>query len=131
MPFKAEIYRVLIASPSDLAEERQAATDAINEWNSQHAVAESVVLLPVKWETHATPRSGVGPQEAINEELIHASDILVGMFWTRFGTSTGIAESGTVEEIPQPCSSLEPRKAWPGRVVLASFLAWWTTRTAT
>jgi len=58
MPFKAEIYRVLIASPSDLTEERQAATDAINEWNSQHAVAESVVLLPVKWETHATLRAG-------------------------------------------------------------------------
>jgi hypothetical protein len=55
MPFKAEIYRVLIASPSDLAEERQAATDAINEWNSQHAVAESVVLLPVTWENPFQP----------------------------------------------------------------------------
>jgi len=30
MPFKSETYRVLIASPSDLAEERQAATDAVN-----------------------------------------------------------------------------------------------------
>ena len=27
MPFKSKTYRVLIASPSDLAEERQAATD--------------------------------------------------------------------------------------------------------
>jgi hypothetical protein len=59
MPFKAEIYRVLIASPSDLAEERQAATDAINEWNSQHAVAESVVLLPVKWENPFQPRAPI------------------------------------------------------------------------
>jgi hypothetical protein len=46
MSFKAQVYRVLIASPSDLAEERQAATDAINEWNSQHAAAESTILLP-------------------------------------------------------------------------------------
>jgi hypothetical protein len=66
MSFISETYRVLIASPSDLAEERQAATDAVNDWNAQHAVAESVVLLPVKWETHATPQSGVRPQEAIN-----------------------------------------------------------------
>jgi len=108
MPFKAEIYRVLIASPSDLAEERQVATEAINEWNSQHAVAESAVLLPVKWETHATPRSGVRPQEAVNDELVHTSDILVGMFWTRFGTNTGIAESGTVEEIDQFLAAAKP-----------------------
>jgi hypothetical protein len=108
MSFKAEIYRVLIASPSDLAEEREVATEAINEWNSQHAVAEAVVLLPVKWETHATPRSGVRPQEAINEELVRNSDILVGMFWTRFGTNTGIAESGTVEEIDEFLAAAKP-----------------------
>jgi len=77
MSFKAEIYRVLIASPSDLAEERQVATEAVNEWNSLHAAAESVVLLPVKWETHAMPRTGVRPQEAINDQLVHNSDILV------------------------------------------------------
>jgi hypothetical protein len=28
---------VLIASPSDLPEERQVATEGINEWNAQHA----------------------------------------------------------------------------------------------
>jgi hypothetical protein len=99
---------VLIASPSDLAEERQIATEAINEWNSQYAMAEGAVLLPVKWETHATPRSGVRPQQAINEELVQSSDILVGMFWTRFGTNTGIAESGTVEEIDQFLAAAKP-----------------------
>jgi hypothetical protein len=51
MSFKSETYRVLIASPSDLGEERQAATEAVNDWNAQHAAAEAVVLLPVKWET--------------------------------------------------------------------------------
>jgi len=56
MPARYKVYRVMIGSPSDLAEERQAATDAINEWNAQHADAEGAVLLPVKWETHALPR---------------------------------------------------------------------------
>src|SRR5438067_13898690 len=101
MSFKSETYRVLIASPSDLAEERQAATEAVNDWNAQHAVAESVVLLPVKWETHATPQSGVRPQEAINRQFVRECDILVGMFWTKIGTSTGVVESGNVEEIDQ------------------------------
>jgi hypothetical protein len=99
MSFKTETYRVMIGSPSDLAEERQIATDAINEWNAQHAAAEGVMLLPVKWETHAVPTSGVRPQDAINSQLVDVCDLLVGMFWTRLGTSTGVAASGTVEEI--------------------------------
>jgi hypothetical protein len=101
MPFEAKIYRVLVASPSDMSEERQVATDAINEWNSLHSVTESIVLLPVKWETHAMPQTGVRPQEAINSQLVETSDILVGMFWTKIGTDTGVAESGTVEEVNQ------------------------------
>lgn len=73
MSFRSETYRVLIASPSDLTEERNAAAEAINDWNAQHAVFESVTLLPVKWETHATPRSRIRPQGAINRQLNTAS----------------------------------------------------------
>jgi len=108
MAFRTETYRVMIASPSDLAEERQAVTDAVNEWNAQHAAAEGAVLLPVKWETHATPQAGVRPQEAINQQLVANCDILLGMFWTKIGTSTGVAESGTVEEIDQCVEAGKP-----------------------
>lgn len=108
MPFKSETYRVLIASPSDLEEERRAATEAVNDWNAQHAAAEAVVLLPVRWETHAKPESGVRPQEAINRQLVSTSDLLIGMFWTKLGTNTGVAESGTVEEIDQFVSAGKP-----------------------
>src|SRR3954469_2463507 len=108
MSFQAETYRVLIASPSDLAEERLAATEAINDWNAQHAAAESVVLLPVKWETHALPQASIRPQAAINAQLVTDSDILLGLFWTKLGTSTGVAESGTVEEIDQFVAAEKP-----------------------
>lgn len=101
MSFKSDVYAVLIASPSDMAEERLAATEALNEWNSLHADIELVVLLPVKWETHARPQSGIRPQQAINQQLVTNSDILVGMFWTKVGTSTGVADSGTIEEVDQ------------------------------
>jgi hypothetical protein len=97
MSFKSETYKVLIASPSDLVEERQVATEAINDWNAQHAAAESIILLPVKWETHALPQTGARPQQTINDQLVSTSDILIGMFWTKLGTDTGAAESGTVE----------------------------------
>jgi hypothetical protein len=101
MPFNAQVLRVLIASPSDLSEERDAATNAINEWNTKFSASESIVLLPVKWETHARPQAGIHPQQAINNQLVKDSDILVGLFWTKIGTKTPVAESGTVEEIKQ------------------------------
>jgi hypothetical protein len=108
MSFTANIFRVLIASPSDLGEEREAATLAVNDWNAQHAAAEGIVLLPVKWETHSRPASGVRPQSAINTQLVQSCDLLVGMFWTRIGSPTGVAESGTVEEIDQFVANKRP-----------------------
>src|ERR1700677_4512343 len=108
MPYEATILRVLIASPSDLAEEREAATQAIHEWNALHAADDSLVLLPVKWETHATPRAGIRPQQAINEQLVQSADIVVGLFWTKFGTNTGVPESGTAEETAQIVAASKP-----------------------
>jgi hypothetical protein len=98
----------MIGSPSDLVEERQAATDAVDEWNTLHADADGTVLLPVKWETHAMPISGVRPQSAVNDQLVDRCDILIGMFWTKLGTNTGIAASGTVEEIDRFVAAGKP-----------------------
>jgi hypothetical protein len=55
--------------------------------------------MPVGWETHSTPELGVRPQELINERVLKECDLLIGVFWTRIGSPTGAAESGTVEEI--------------------------------
>src|ERR1700688_559449 len=91
-----------------MPEERQAATEVINEWNALHAAADGVVLLPVAWETHAMPETGVRPQGAINRQLVGVCDHLMGMFWTKYGTNTGAAESGTVEEIAEFVGSNKP-----------------------
>ena len=47
------------------------------------------------------PQSGIRPQDVINCQLVQECDILIGMFWTKIGTNTGVSESGTVEEIDQ------------------------------
>ena len=108
MSFRSITYRVLIASPSDMPEERQIATDVIVEWNALHAATEGVVLLPVRWETHAMPEMTERPQDAINRQLVAECDLMLGMFWTKLGTNTGIANSGTLEEIDQFVSSNRP-----------------------
>ncbi|MBD8075467.1 hypothetical protein [Bacillus thuringiensis] len=101
MPFQANVYRVLIASPSDVLEERNLIPFLIHEWNTQFAVFYKTVFLPVKWETHTIPDMGGRPQELINNQIVSDSDILIGVFWSKLGTDTGVAISGTVEEIEE------------------------------
>ncbi len=101
MAFTCEARQVFVASPSDVLEERTAVAQAIYEWNDLHAFQMSLVLLPVRWETHAAPELGNRPQEIINKRVLKDCDLLIGIFWSRIGTHTGKAESGTVEEIEE------------------------------
>lgn len=90
---------MLIASPSDVHAERDRIEQTIHRWNADHGEATSTILLPVRWEANATAETGNRPQAIINKQLVDGSDIIVGVFWTRLGTPTGEAESGTAEEI--------------------------------
>jgi hypothetical protein len=99
MPQQGLIYRVLVASPSDCVEERKLVPELIHAWNASHSLHTGAILEPVLWETHARPELGDRPQGIINKQLVDNCDILIGTFWTRLGTSTGKAESGTAEEI--------------------------------
>lgn len=101
MPQPGLIYRVLVASPSDVAIERQIITEVIHEWNAIYSFSRAAILEPIKWETHAYPEMGDRPQELINKQFVGNCDLLIGAFWTRLGTDTGKAASGTVEEIEQ------------------------------
>ena len=108
MSYQATVIKVMIASPTDVSSERQAAREIIYEWNAVHSENNQRVLLPLAWETHAAPALGQRPQELINRQVLRGSDLLVAMFWTRLGTDTGVAASGTVEEIEEHLSAHKP-----------------------
>jgi len=99
MAYDCRVYRVLIASPSDVEEEREIAVRVIQEWNDLYSYSRKVALLPLRWETHTAPEYGTRPQEVINRAIVDECDLLVGIFWTRIGSPTGVADSGTIEEI--------------------------------
>lgn len=99
MPFDAKVYKVLIASPSDVQDERNAVTQAIHDWNDDHSEAEGISFVPIRWERHSAPELGDTPQELINKYLVDKSDILIALFWSKLGSPTGKEKSGTVEEI--------------------------------
>lgn len=99
MSFDAKIYKILVASPGDVEEERQAIPEIISEWNNLNSENNGVVLLPVKWETHSAPLMGQRAQGVINNQVVTSCDMAIGVFWTRLGSPTGASESGTAEEI--------------------------------
>ena len=99
MSFDAKVYKVLIASPGDVNEEREAIPQIISEWNITNSESNSIVLMPIKWETSSAPLMGNRAQGIVNEQLVKSCDMVIGVFWTRLGTATGVSESGTAEEI--------------------------------
>jgi hypothetical protein len=108
MSYQATVQKVMIASPSDVAAERSIVREVLSEWNVVHSDSRRIVLLPIGWETHSIPEMGSRPQALINKQILNDCDLLVGVFWTRIGTSTGEYESGTVEEIEEHIKAGKP-----------------------
>lgn len=101
MSYKAEVLRVLIASPSDVHQERDQIEKAIFNWNTVYSEETKVVLLPTRWENVPPSYRGDDPQQILNERIVNNADILIGVFWTKIGSPTANYPSGTLEEINQ------------------------------
>jgi hypothetical protein len=97
--YDARVFQILIASPGDVQAERDMITEVIHEWNYLNSREKGIVLLPLRWETHASPELNERPQGVINRQVVDQCDMAVGVFWTRMGTPTGVAASGTAEEV--------------------------------
>ena len=98
MPHQATVLKVFVASPEDVSEERDCLEEVIRELNMIWAQQLSIRLELICWETHTYPGFGEDPQAVINEQISQDFDIFIGLMWYRFGTPTGRAGSGTVEE---------------------------------
>lgn len=108
MSFGATVLRVMIASPSDIPDARDAVEAAINGWNNANAKNKQIVLLPWRWESSSVPVLGDHPQSLINSQGVDESDIVFALFGSRLGSPTPDAVSGTVEEIERAVSSGKP-----------------------
>ena len=107
MTYPATVVGVLIASPGDTANERRVLKEVIEDWNSLNGEL-GILLQPMMWERDATPELGDRPQGIINRQLVDKADMAVGVFWTRLGTPTDEADSGTVEEIERMAAAGKP-----------------------
>jgi len=94
-------YHVFLASPGDVAVERQAVRKFFDNYNRSTARIWNVRFDLVDWENYSTV--GVGrPQELITRQTLEKYQaslaLVIGIMAQRFGSPSGKAESGTEEE---------------------------------
>lgn len=93
-------YRVFIASPGGLNEERKSFKEKLFEYSEDESIERHVSFIPVGWEETL---GGIGrPQEIINDE-IKKCDFFVLLLWDRWGSPpskdrSSNYSSGTEEE---------------------------------
>lgn len=97
---EVRLVRIVVASPSDVQAERDLLPRVLDELNRSIAADRGLRLELARWETDAYPGFHVdGPQGLIDPILnIVECDVLIGIFWKRFGTPTKEAKSGTEHE---------------------------------
>jgi hypothetical protein len=104
-------YRLFVASPGDVQEERSILRGVIRSLNQSHGKRRRYRLKLVRWETDVAPGAG-RPQQVINDQ-VGSYDVFVGIMWHRFGTPTGVADSGTVEEFRNAYRAWKRNRAMP------------------
>lgn len=88
--------KLLLSCPGDIADELEIVRDVIEEYNQ----GDDELYIELRhWSSDAVPSSGSPPQDILNSQLVSDADMIVAIFWTRFGTKTERYGSGTEEEI--------------------------------
>ncbi|MBI1763517.1 MAG: HEAT repeat domain-containing protein [Acidobacteria bacterium] len=105
------ILRIVVASPGDVKAERDCLPNVVDELNRGIAALCGLQLKLSRWETDTHPGfHREGPQGLIDPYLeIENCDLLIGIFWKRFGTPAKRSNSGTEHEFKLAYSAWEKK----------------------
>jgi hypothetical protein len=96
-PKTRQVMRIFVASPQDVFDERSRMPKIVESLNRTLGEIANVFVELWRWEANASP--GVGePQSLIDRDLDRA-DIVVVIFWNRFGMRTDGGTTGTESEV--------------------------------
>lgn len=100
MAYPTLALHLLVSAPSDAPTDDMALIrKTISQWNLNLGRLVGLTVLPVSWGEHAVAEFGDRPQGILNKQIVEEADLAVALFHDRLGTPTGVAESGTAEEI--------------------------------
>src|SRR5215204_4948068 len=105
--------RVLASSPGDVSDERQQLSVVVQELNAtlRALVPERPTVVElIKWETHVHPDMGTDAQDVVSRQ-IPEYDVFLGIMWSRFGTPTSVAGSGTEQEFREAHVGWQERRS--------------------
>lgn len=110
---QTRILRIVVASPSDVQPERDVLPSIIEEVNRGVANDRGLHLVLSRWETDTHPGfHAEGPQGLIDPILkVTDCDLLIGIFWKRFGTPTANGKTGTEHEFGLAYEAWQEKKS--------------------
>ena len=93
------VYDLLISCPSDVSEYIELLEREILHFNNFYGRSHDIIVRSRHWSKDSYAELGRFPQNLLNVQLVDSSDLILAVFWTRFGTPTENYGSGTEEEI--------------------------------
>lgn len=96
--------RIFLSSPSDLKKERQ----EIKTYIQNHIHIDGYTFDVILWEDRMPLTTTTDTQQDINHVLLEPSDMLIGIFKSKFGEKTKSSPSGTVDEIEECIANSKP-----------------------
>ena len=99
MPKTIQVYDLLISCPSDVSSYVEMLEKEINHFNNFYGRFNDIIIRTKYWSRDSFSEIGNTPQETLNKQIVDNSDLILAVFWTRFGTPTENYGSGTEEEI--------------------------------
>ena len=108
-----KIIKCLIASPGDVTQERDICETVFEDLNRELGSVLKFRIESVRWEKDAHAGCGEYGQEVINRQFDDLYDLFLGIMYSRFGTPTPVAGSGTEEEF-----NIAYAKKQDGKIVL-------------
>jgi hypothetical protein len=120
MPTANGDWRIFVASPFDVAEERESVNPLVERLNSHLNHAQLGARLKASLAEYDVPPGGRpgGPQALIEETIPFTEfDFVLVLFWKRIGTPFGDYLSGTVREIESAYTASQ-RQALPPRIMV-------------
>jgi len=115
----ARIIRLFVSCPGDVEAELEQLASVVQELNTilrAFVRHERVVVELVHWKTHVHADMTGSPQEVVDRQL-GSYDIYLGVMWSRFGTPTDRAGSGTEHEFRAAYEGWEERRS-PAKVLV-------------
>lgn len=111
-PQIVQSLNLIVASPGDVGPERDVMNKVVDKLNPILMSQFSLQLRLLRWETDVYPAFHLlGPQGQVDEGLqIDECDIMVGIFWKKFGSPVKDAKSGTEHELRRAYSAWKKSK---------------------